>query len=94
MAASHPSALKYGTINIDAPSVPTVTKLAVDMNVPGLAVGDTINFHPPVGMNDDLIYAGCRVKAANTATVFIYNPTAGPLDDGFLVWEYEWWDLT
>jgi hypothetical protein len=94
MGASHPSALKYGSITIDIPSIGATTKGAMDFNVPGIAVGDTINFHPPVAMNDDLVFAGCRVKAANTVTVFIYNPTAGAIDEPMLTWEYEWWDLT
>lgn len=94
MGASHPSALARGTVNIDIPSIATVTKAAIDITIPGIAVGDTLNVHPPAAMNDDLVYAGCRVKAANTATIFIYNPTAAPIDEPFLVWEYEWWDLT
>jgi hypothetical protein len=94
MAASHFSAHKYGTVSVDPPSIAATTKGAVNVTIAGLAVGDEIEFYPPAAMNDDLLFVGCRIASANTATLLIYNPTAGALDDGALTWEYTWWDRT
>lgn len=94
MAATHFSALSYGTVSVDLPSIATVARAAVSVTIPGLAVGDMLVFYPPATLNDDLIYVGCRVASANTATLFVYNPTIGAIDDAAANWEYHWWDRT
>jgi hypothetical protein len=94
MAASHPSALQYGTVSVDPASIAATTRLGIDVTITGLAVGDLLVMHPPVGLHDDLVLHGWRVKDDDTATIFLYNPTAGAIDDPAQTWEYEWWDRT
>ena len=94
MAATHFSMNHAGSVSVNPPSIATVSKAAVDVTITGLAVGDLLVMHPPTALDDDLIYCGCRVKAADTATIFLYNPTGGAIDDAAQTWTYEWIDFT
>jgi hypothetical protein len=94
MAATHYSALHYDAVSVNPASIATVTRGSVDVTVPGIAVGDMVVCYPPAALNDDLLYVGCRVTAANTVRLYLYNPTVGAIDDGALTWEFAWWDRT
>lgn len=83
-----------GSAAADPASIPATSTGTVDITITGLAVGDVVILMRPAGLNDDLIYSGCRVQAADTLRIFLYNPTAGAIDDGSLTWEYAWLDLT
>lgn len=83
-----------GTISLDPPSIAATSRAAVTGTVTGVAVGDRILLEPPAALNDDLIFHGARVTAADTITVYLYNPTAGAIDDAALTWNYTWIDLT
>ena len=82
------------TVSIDPASIAATSRGATTFTVTGAAVGDRISMEPPAGLNDDLVFVGARVTAADTATVYLYNPTAGAIDDGALTWNYTWMDLT
>lgn len=86
--------LSAGTVSINPASIATVSRAATTFTVTGAAVGDLIFMSPPATLNDDLIFCGAKVTATDTATVYLYNPTAGPIDDGALTWEYLWVKLT
>jgi hypothetical protein len=94
MAASHFSGNHYGTVSIDLSSIATVSRGSFDVTVTGIAPGDLVVFYPPEAINDDLVYAGCRITAVNTVRLYRYNPTAGAIDDTARTWEYTWIDLT
>jgi hypothetical protein len=49
-----------------------------------------VTLQPPSTLNNDLLYVGCRVTAANTLTIYLYNTTGGTIDDGALNWDYLW----
>lgn len=82
------------SIAIDPGSIAATTRLAVTFTITGAAVGDFLSMTPPSGLNDDLLYVGCDITGADEGTVYIYNPTAGAIDDGSFTWDYLWYDLT
>lgn len=86
--------IQAGSFAADPASIPATSTGTVDITITGLAVGDVVVLMRPNGLSDDLIYSGCRVQAANTLRIYLYNPTAGAIDDGSLTWEYCWIDLT
>lgn len=87
-------AITAGTVAIDPGSIAATTKSEVSVTITGVAVGDHISMNPPTGMNDDILFVGAYVSAANTVKVMLYNTTAGAIDDGSVDWTYLWFDLT
>lgn len=85
---------KSGTFTADPGSIPATSTGTVDVTISGLSVGDMVILMRPNGLNDGLIYSGCRVQTTDTLRIYLYNPTAGAIDDGSLTWEYLWIDLT
>lgn len=86
--------IKSGTVSIDPGSIATVTRGTGAGTITGLAAGDIVVMSPPAALNDDLVFAGARVTGADTVTVYLYNPTAGAIDDTARTWDYLWFDLT
>lgn len=86
--------LKAGTVSINPASIGATTRAATTFAVTGAAAGDLIFMSPPATLNDDLIFCGAKITGTDEGTVYIYNPTAGALDDGALTWEYLWLDIT
>lgn len=83
-----------GTQSLNPGSIATVSRGTVTFTITGAAVGDTLIMQPPATLNDDLLFVGAAITSANTATVYLYNPTAGAIDDGALNWIYTWIDVT
>lgn len=83
-----------GAVSLDPGSIATVTRGTVTFTLTGAAAGDAVIMVPPATLNDDLLFVGARVTAADTVTVYLYNPTAGAIDDGPLSWTYLFFDLT
>jgi hypothetical protein len=83
-----------GTISLDPASIAATTRGTVTFTLTGAASGDAIIMMPPSGLNDDLVFCGADVTAANTVTVYLYNPTAGAINDTASTWRYVWIDLT
>lgn len=81
------------TVAVDPGSISATSTEAVTVTVTGAAVGDIVVFQPPA-LNDDLIFSGANVTAANTVTLYIYNPTGGAIDDTEKTWTYLWIDVT
>lgn len=86
--------IKTGQVSVNPPSIATVSRAAVAVTITGVKVGDKVVFEPPATLNDDLLFVGARVTGDDTVTIYIYNPTAGPIDDGALNWDYVWFDFT
>lgn len=82
-----------GTVAVDPASIPTVSTGKIAVTITGVAVGDIVHFERPDALNDDLIFGGARVTGANTVTIYLYNPTAGAIDDVSLTWNYTWIQL-
>lgn len=83
-----------GTVSINPASIAATSRGATAVTISGAAVGDRVVFSPPSGLEDDLLFVGAAVTGANTATVSLYNPTAGAIDGAALTWDYLWFDLT
>lgn len=82
----------FGTVSIDPASIAATTRVGTDFTLTGAKVGDVLVLNPPAGLNDDLIFAGAAVTADNTGTVYLYNPTAGAINDTARTWTYLWID--
>jgi len=85
--------IEFGTVALDPASIAATTKGTVTFTLTGAATTDLIVMNPPA-LNDDLIFAGASVTAADTVTVYIYNPTAGAINDTERTWSYIWFDMT
>ena len=86
--------LTKGTVSLNPASINATTRGSVTFTLTGAAAGDLIVMMPPSTLNDDLIYCGADVTAADTVTVYLYNPTAGGIDDTAQTWNYVWISLT
>ncbi len=82
----------FGTTSINPASIATVSRGATTFTLTGAKVGDVLVCNPPAGLNDDLLYVGCAITAADTATVYLYNPTGSAIDDAAGTWTYLWID--
>jgi hypothetical protein len=82
----------FGTVSINPASIAATTRGATTFTITNAKVGDVLVMNPPAGLNDDLVFAGCAITAADTATVYLYNPTAGAIDDAAATWTYLWID--
>lgn len=83
-----------GTVNLDPGNIATVSRGTVTFTLTGAAAGDVIVMQPPATLNDDLLFVGAAVTAADTVTVYLYNPTGGGINDAALDWTYTWLDVT
>lgn len=88
--------IKTGTVTINPANLGAETRGATAATIPGAAVGDIILLNLPSGpaLNDDLIFVGADVGGADTIRIFLYNPTAGAIDDGATTWTYLFLDVT
>lgn len=79
-----------GTISIDPGSIAATSRGAITWTLTGAVTTDRISMEPPAGLHDDLVFAGASITGTNTVTVYLYNPTASPIDDGANTWKYTW----
>jgi hypothetical protein len=78
-----------GSVSINPPSIAATTRGAVNVTITGLSTSDIVVVAPPATLNDDLIFCGAAVTAANTLTVYLYNPTGSGIDDTAKTWTYK-----
>jgi hypothetical protein len=86
--------IEFGTVAIDPASIAATTRGGTTFTLTGAATTDIIIVNPPSGLNDDLIFAGAAVTAADTVTIYLYNPTAGAIDQASATFSYCWIDTT
>lgn len=86
--------MEFGTVALNPGSISTVSRGTVTFTLTGAATTDIIIMNPPATLNDDLLFVGARVTAADTVTVYLYNPTGGSINDDELTWSYLWIDTT
>lgn len=86
--------MKLVTAAVNPGSINTLSKLGTAITLTGVAVGDVVIAIPPSDLEDDLVPAGCVVTGANTATVYLYNPSAGSVDGASKTWSFLIVDLT
>ena len=84
------SKVSTGTLSVNPAGINANSRGSVSVTLTGCATTDRVTLQPPSTLNDDLLYVGCRVTAANTLTIYLYNTTGGTIDDGALNWDYLW----
>jgi len=85
--------VKAGSATFNPGSIAATTKLGTAVTITGAAVGDRVTVNPRTAFEDDIILSEV-VVTANTATVFLYNPTAGAIDPASITLDWLWFDLT
>ena len=86
--------IEFGTVEIDPAAINATTRGGTTFTLTGAATTDIIIVNPPSTLNDDLIYCGAAVTAADTVTVYLYNPTAGSINQAAATFSYCWIDTT
>ena len=71
----------HASASVDLPSIATVTTGSATLSVTGATTDMKCFLMSSNAMNDDLISKGCAVTGADTVTIYVYNPTAGAIDD-------------
>jgi len=84
----------FGTVSLNPASIAATTRAGTTFTLTGAKATDIIVVNPPADLNDDLLFVGASVTADDTVTVWLYNPTAGAIDDSARTWEYLWIDTT
>lgn len=85
--------VEFGTVALDPASINATTKGSVTFTLTGAKTTDLIVMNPPA-LNDDLLFVGATITAADTVTVYLYNTTAGSINDTERTWSYIWFDMT
>jgi hypothetical protein len=80
--------IEFGTVAIDPASLGATTRGATTFTLTGAETTDIIIVNPPATLNDDLIFA------TDTVTIYLYNPTAGSIDQASATFSYCWIDTT
>jgi len=86
--------IDFGTTSLNPASIAATTRAGTTFTLTGAKTTDIIVVNPPADLNDDLLFVGASVTADDTVTVWLYNPTAGAIDDSARTWEYLWIDTT
>lgn len=86
--------IEFGTVAIDPASINATTRGATTFTLTGAATTDIIIVNPPSDLNDDLIFCGAAVTAADTVTIYLYNPTGGSINQAEATFSYCWIDTT
>jgi len=86
--------IEFGTVAVDPASINATTRGATTFTLTGAATTDIIIVNPPSTLDDDLIFAGAAITAADTVTVYLYNPTAGAINQAEATFSYCWIDTT
>ena len=85
--------IKYDSAAIDFASVAAGETGSGTITVTGAAAGDIVVVNPPA-LTTGLGFAGAKVTAANTVTVYVVNASADTIDEGSATFTYLWIDLT
>jgi hypothetical protein len=86
--------IEYGTGTIDPASINATTRGSATFTLTGAATTDIIIVNPPADLNDDLIFCGAAITAADTVTIYLYNPTGSAINDTARTFSYVWIDTT
>ena len=86
--------LDFGTASVDPASINATSRGSVTFTLTGAKTTDIIVVNPPADLNDDLIYCGAAISAADTVSIYLYNPTASGINDTARTFSYVWIDMT
>ena len=71
----------HASASVDLPSIAATTTGSANLSLSGATTDMKCFLMPPSGIDDDLIPKGCAVTAANTVTIYVFNDSAGAIDD-------------
>ena len=86
--------IDFGTASVDPASIAATTRSSVTFTLTGAETTDIIIVNPPADLNDDLIFCGAAVSAADTVSIYLYNPTGSAINDTARTFSYVWIDTT
>ena len=86
--------LDFGTGTIDPASINATTRGSATFTLTGAKTTDMIIVNPPADLNDDLIFCGAAITAADTVSIYLYNPTGSAINDTARTFSYVWIDMT
>ena len=86
--------IEFGTVAIDPASLAATTRAATTFTLTGAKTTDIIIVNPPSDLNDDLLFVGAAVTAADTVSIYLYNPTGSAIDQASATFSYCWIDTT
>lgn len=86
--------IEFGTVAIDPASLAATTRAATTFTLTGAETTDIIIVNPPSTLNDDLLFVGAAVTAADTVSIYLYNPTGSAIDQASATFSYCWIDTT
>lgn len=86
--------IDFGTTSLNPASIPATSRAGTTFTLTGAKTTDIVVVNPPADLNDDLLFVGAAVTADDTVTVYLYNPTGAPINDGATTWSYLWVDTT
>lgn len=92
--ASHFAAMTSGTLSVNPASINDQVRGSIAVTLTGVAAGDLLVLEPPDNLEAGLAYAGHRITATNTVTIYLYNSSGGAVNGAALDWRYVWWDRT
>lgn len=81
---------RFTSTTIDPPSIAAGAEAAVTFTITGAVVGDFVSMNRPAALEVGLVFNGCAITGANTATLYLFNATAAPIDGASLSWLYLW----
>ena len=87
-------AIHVGTVSVDPADLATAVSAETAVTIPGLEVGDVIEFYIPASLETGLAFSGGRVSAIDTAQLRLSNVSAGSVNGIARTWTYKWYDLT
>lgn len=82
--------IDFATASVNPASIPADSRGATTFTVTGAKVTDIIVVNPPADLEDDLLFVGAAITADDTATIYLYNPTASGIDGAARTYSYLW----
>ncbi len=86
--------LDFGTASVDPASINATTRGSVTFTLTGAKTTDIIIVNPPADLNDDLLFVGAAISAADTVSIYLYNPTGSAINETSRTFSYVWIDMT
>ena len=73
---------------VDPASINATTTGSESVTIKGVTTADIVFVIPPSDLHDDLVCKGAYVSAANTVTMYIYNASGSPINQGSGTWTF------
>lgn len=82
-------------VSVDPANLLANTTAETDVTIPGVEVGDIVIVNVPASLENDIVYSGVRVSAANTVKLRLSNmDDTNAVNGAALTWRFLVIDLT